>query len=89
MYRKVGASGWEIFNQFERDIELTGLEEDTDYEYQVRTECEDGWSLYTDKETFTTPITTPSRTNSTPCEKVTGLTVGRPGSNSDGIESEI
>ncbi len=79
MYRKVGASGWEIFNQFERDIELTGLEEDTDYEYQVRTECEDGWSLYTDKETFTTPITTPSRTNSTPCEKVTDLQLADPG----------
>ena len=79
MYRKVGTSGWEIFNQFERDIELTGLEEDTEYEYQVRTECEDGWSLYTDKETFTTPITTPSRTNSTPCEKVTDLQLADPG----------
>lgn len=59
-YRTSGATSWtNVNNQTGTSLSLTGLTENTAYEWQVRTECSDQNSNYSSTQNFTTTSSTP------------------------------
>ena len=51
-YRETGTSQWALQNVTASRINLKDLVAGTDYEYQIRTQCPEGWTRYSAKETF-------------------------------------
>ena len=59
-YREVGSGSWnEITNITTNTYDITGLLENTDYEFQVATRCNTTASSYSISETFTTLSSVP------------------------------
>ncbi len=53
-YAKVSGGAFTVENITLTNFSLTGLEADTEYKVQVRTQCPTGWTAYTALENFTT-----------------------------------
>ncbi len=52
-YREVGTSKWFIKNSVNSQRTLTKLVAGVKYQYQIRTQCAQGWTSYNQKRTFT------------------------------------
>ena len=53
-YRKLGTSGWTKRNFTANSYTIINLDPATDYEWKIRTLCEDGWTTISDASFFTT-----------------------------------